>query len=163
MLPSIPYPRARLRDDRCGAIEGLPLYLIIIIVITVVGLGIVLAMLNAVQPPNYIDKVIVTPDTIEATDPDGDETYTAAHKGVTVKVVDTNGDPVKGAMVRLTGCNVKEGGKTAYGKTDSKGEIMFSSLSCEVVGTDTGHIEIEVEKNDMGKKKAVLLVVPVSG
>ena len=151
-----------MTDDRTGAIEGLPLYLIIIIVITVIGLGIVLGMMEMVKPPTQIGKMTISPEVIEVTDPDDDDTFTTTGKTVTVRVMDSNGDPVKGAMVRLTGCNVKEGGSTAYGKTDSNGEMKFTDISCEVMGTDTGHIDVEVEKSGLGKKTGTIPVIPMT-
>jgi hypothetical protein len=154
--------RGRFAGSRSGAIEGFPLYLIIIIVITVLGLGIVLGLMNTVKPPTTLDKVNITPEVIEVKDPDGDGTYNVTGKTVTVKVIDSNGDPVKGAVVRLTGCNVKDGGKTAYGTTDGNGEYKFTQLYCEVVGTDTGHIDVEVEKSGLGKKTGRMTVIPVT-
>jgi len=154
--------RRIFKKDDSGAIEGLPLYLIIIIVITVLGLGIVLGMMNMVKPPTTLDKISISPEIIEVKDVDGDGTYNVTGKSVTVKVVDSNGDPVKGAMVRLTGCNVKEGGATAYGTTDSNGEVKFEDVYCEVLGTDTGHIDVEVEKSGLGKKTGTITIIPVS-
>jgi len=148
------------RLDRNGAIEGLPLYLIIIIVITVLGLGIILGMMNMVKPPKTMDKIVLSKEVIEVKDVNKNGTYSASGQAETVKVVDSNGDPIKGAIVTLSGCNVKEAGKTAYGTTDSNGELKFTSLSCEVLGTDTGHINVAVEKSGMGKKTATITVVP---
>jgi len=153
--------RSRFTQDRSGAIEGLPLYLIIIIVITVIGLAVVIGMMNAVQPPKTIKEVVVTPENIEAKDPNGDSTYNNTNFALTVKVVDSNNDPVKGALVRLTGCNIKSATGYTYGTTDSNGEVKFTGLSCEVVGKDTGRIQVEVEKNGLGKKTAIVTVVPV--
>jgi hypothetical protein len=147
--------------DRNGAIEGLPLYLIIIIVITVLGLGIILGMMNTIKPPKTMDKVVLSKEVIEVKDVNKNGTYSATGQAETVKVVDSNGDPVKGAVVTLTGCNVKEAGKTAYGTTDSNGELKFKALSCEVLGTDTGHINVAVEKSGMGKKTATITIVPI--
>jgi hypothetical protein len=137
------------------------LYLIIIIVITVLGLGIVLGMMRTVKPPTTLDKISISPEIIEVKDGDGDGTYNASGKSVTVKVVDSNGDPVKGAVVRLSGCSVKEDGKTAYGTTDSDGKVVFDDICCEVMGTDTGHIDVEVEKSGLGKKTGTITVIPV--
>jgi protocatechuate 3,4-dioxygenase beta subunit len=152
--------RFGFKRDRSAAIEGLPLYLIIIVVITVVGLGIILGLMNTIKTPKTIDKVVLSKEVVEVTDTDKDGTYTTTNQAVTVKVVDSNGDPIKGAVVRLTGCNVKENGGTAYGTTDSNGEVKFTKLSCEVIGSDTGHITVEVEKSGMGKKTATITVIP---
>jgi len=151
-----------LRSDRSGAIEGLPLYLIIIIVITVLGLGIILGMMNTIKPPKKIEKIVLSTETIAVKDDNKDGTYEVKNQALTVKVVDNNGDPIKGAVVRLTGCNVSEGGTTAYGTTDSNGELKFKALSCQVIGTDTGHITVAVEKSGMGKLEATITVIPTT-
>jgi protocatechuate 3,4-dioxygenase beta subunit len=116
--------------------------------------------MNTVKPPTTLDDVTITPEVIEVKDPDGDDTYSATGQKVTVKVVDSNGDPVKGAVVRLTGCNVKEAGSTAYATTDSDGRVVFDDISCETVGQDTGHINVEVEKSGLGKKTGTISVIP---
>lgn len=152
--------RCGLRSDRAGAIEGLPLYLIIIIVITVLGLGIILGMMNTIKPPKTLDKIVLSTETIVVKDGNNDGTYEVKNQALTVKVVDNNGDPVKGAVIRLTGCNVSESGSTAYGTTDSNGEVKFKALSCQIIGTDTGHITVTVEKSGMGKKEATITVIP---
>jgi hypothetical protein len=148
------------KHDRKGAIEGLPLYLIIIIVITVIGLGIILGMMNTIKPPKTIDKVVLSKEVIIVEDGNTDGIYSASKEALTIKVVDSNGDPIKGAVVTLSGCNVKENGTTAFGTTDSNGELKFKALSCEVLGTDTGHINVVVEKSGLGKKTAVITVIP---
>jgi hypothetical protein len=150
-----------MRKDNTGAIEGFPLYLMIIIIITVVGIGIVLGLLSSVEPPKTIKTVSVTPQTLEVEDPDGDDVYTKQDFSVTIRVTDSSGDGVKSAVVTLDGCNVKDGGSRPYGKTDSDGKLTLSGLSCEVVGDDTGHITVNVEKSGMGKKAVEIVVIPV--
>jgi protocatechuate 3,4-dioxygenase beta subunit len=154
--------RHGFKSDRNGAIEGLPLYLIIIIVITVIGLGIILGMMNTIKPPKTLDKVVPSKETIEVKDDNKDGTYEAKNQALTVKVVDNNGDPIKGAVVTLTGCNVSNAGKTAYGTTDSNGEVKFTALNCQVIGTDTAHIQITAEKSGMGKKTVTITVIPTT-
>lgn len=150
-----------LRKDRSAAIEGLPLYLIIIIVITVIGLGIVLGMMNTVRPPSTIDKITITPEVIEAKYDTQETIFIADGKTVTIRVLDSNDDPVKGAVVRLTGCNVKEGASTAYKTTDSNGKAEFTDINCELVDNNTGHIDVEVEKSGLGKKTGTITVMPI--
>jgi hypothetical protein len=150
-----------LRDNRTAAIEGLPLYLIIIIVITVIGLGIVLSMMNTVRPPATIDKITISPEVIEAKYDAQETIYIAEGKTVTIRVLDSNSDPVKGAVVRLTGCGVKEGTSTAYLTTGSDGKAEFTDINCELVDNNTGHIEVEVEKSGLGKKTGTITVMPV--
>jgi len=152
--------RISFKHDRKGAIEGLPLYLIIIVVITVIGLGIILGMMNTIKPPKTIDKIVLSKEVLEVKDVNKNGTYSTSGQALTVKVVDSNGDPIRGAVVTFSGCNVKEAGKTAYGTTDSNGELKLTALSCEVLGTDTGHINVVVEKSGMGKKTAIITVVP---
>lgn len=150
-----------MRKDKSGAIEGFPLYLMIIIIITVVGIGIVLGLLSQVEPPKTMKTVSISPETVEVKDPDGDDVYTNNDFSVTIRVTDSSGDGIKGAVITLEGCNVKDGGTRPYGKTDSDGKLTLSGLSCEVVGDDTGHITVTVEKSGMGKKTSEIVVIPV--
>jgi len=99
--------------DRRG-IEGLPMRLIIIVVVAVAVLAAILAMLNMVNPKGTLN--------VECMSVGGQEgnLYTVSGAGeisdisfnVVVKVTNSEGDPVSGATVTLTGANGAGSGKT---------------------------------------------------
>jgi len=146
-----------------SAVEGMPMYLLIVVIVTVVSIGIIFGMLNAVRPPATIDKVVVSPDMITVSDPDGDGEYTNESFDLSILVKDSNDNPVKGAVVTLSGCDVKDsGGTVPYGKTDSSGKIHFRSLRCSVAGSGNSHITVTVEKSgysNTGRADVVVIVV----
>lgn len=149
------------RKDPSAAIEGFPLYLVIVIIIAVVSVVIVMGMLNSVNPPKTIKEVLVVePAAVTVKDADGNGIYEPERPfTVKVKVVDNNGDPVKGAIVTIAGNNVKKStGEAAYGTTDDNGELLFSGLDCEVVGA-TSPLTIKAEKSGYGEKTTTLPVV----
>jgi hypothetical protein len=149
------------RRSASGAIEGFPLYLVIVIIIAVVSIVIVMGMLNSVSPPKSIKEVLVTsPTAVTVKDGDGNGVFEPEQPfTVKVKVVDNNGDPIKGATVTITGNSVKTStGGAPIGTTDSNGEVSLTSLTCQVVGS-TSPLTIKAEKSGYGEKTTTLPVV----
>jgi hypothetical protein len=147
--------------NRTGAIEGFPLYLVIVIIIAVVSVVIVMGMLNSVNPPKTIKEVLVVePTAVTVKDGDGNGIYEPEKPfAIKVKVVDNNGDAVKGAVVTISGDSVKKSsGEAAYGTTDENGELQLTGLTCQVVG-GTSPLTIKAEKSGFGEKTTTLPVV----
>lgn len=149
------------RRNGAGAIEGFPLYLVIVIIIAVVSIVIVMGMLNSVNPPKTIKEILVVePAAVTVKDADGNGIYEPEKPfSIKVKVVDNNGDPVKGAIITVSGDNVKKStGEAVYGTTDDNGELLLTGLDCEVVG-GTSPLTIKAEKSGYGEKTTTLPVV----
>jgi len=150
--------RKGLRNDRKGAIEGLPLYLLIIIIITAVSIGIVMGLLNMAKPPQALGTVSLSTPLIAVRD-DGSGIYRNDSVSLTVTVTDSSGNRLKDAVVSLSGDNIKKAdGTNPYGRTDLNGEAKFTNLKCSVVGSGTNPITVTVEKSGFGKK---VLDIPV--
>jgi hypothetical protein len=144
--------------DRNGAIEGLPLYLLIIIIITAVSIGIVMGLLNMVKPPQALGTVSLSTPLISVKD-DGSGISKNDSVSLTVTVTDSSGNRLKDAVVTLSGDNIKKSdGTNPYGRTDANGEARFSGLKCSIVGSGTNPITVTVEKSGFGKK---VLDIPV--
>ena len=147
-----------LRHDKRGAIEGLPLYLLIIIIITAVSIGIVMGLLNMAKPPQALGAVSLSTPLISVRD-DGSGTFRNDSVSLTVTVTDGSGNRLKDAVVTLSGDNIKRAdGATPYARTDGNGEAKFANLRCSVVGYGTNPITVTVEKAGFGKK---VLDIPV--
>ncbi len=145
-------------NDKRGAIEGLPLYLLIIIIITAVSIGIVMGLLNMAKPPQALGTVSLSTPLIAVKD-DGSGIYKNDSVSLTVTVTDSSGNRLKDAVVSLSGDNIKKAdGTNPYGRTDANGEAKFTGLKCSVVGSGTNPITVTVEKSGFGKK---VLDIPV--
>lgn len=87
--------RIRMKKNKKGGIEGLPLQLLIIIVVASLGLTMMVGWMNNIEEPTTISRVEVYADP---TDSDYKKDF-----DVTVVVYDNKGNPVEGATVALTG------------------------------------------------------------
>ena len=138
------------REDEKGALEGLPLYLIILVVIAGVGTAIIAGWMMSAQSTEL--------GSIEydlGRDIEGDQLdlrYPPAEGGwndttMTVTAYDDNGDTLEGVTVSLDGCGAGDIDQPV-GQTDGDGEVDFS-LDREDLrvpdGESHGHITITAE------------------
>jgi hypothetical protein len=122
-------------DDR-GALEGLPLYLIILVVITAIAIVIMITWLSTMQEPDLdsIEVEVTQNDnapagTIYEGDPDAIVTITA--KG-------TNGKELEGVTVKLEGAGIAQ-----TMKTDGNGKATFNPVTPDLPpNTYTGSITV---------------------
>jgi len=148
----------RKRND--AAIEGLPLYLLIIIIITAVSIGIVMTMLNMAKPPQTLGQVSLSTPVVVLNDPNKDGTYNNDSVSLVVTVTDSSGNKLSGAVITLTGNDIKTSAcGNPYATTGSDGKASFSGLKCSVIGTGANPILITIEKSGYGKKTLDLPVV----
>ena len=150
-------PGLSYRRNTRAAIEGLPLYLLIIIIITVVSIGIILGLLNMVKPPQTIGDISLSIPLVEVRD-DGTGTYVNSSFNLSVTVTDGSGNKLSGVVVTLSGDSIKMNGGAAY-NTTRDGTASFNQLSCSVIGAGTNPIVITIEKSGYGKKTLELPVV----
>ncbi len=89
------FPKRIGRDDN-GAVEGLPLQLIIMVAVAAIVMVIVLGWLAPWKNKIDIDSLTVTPTT------------TGNNDAVTITVTawDTKGNHLAGAVIEMSGCNV---------------------------------------------------------
>lgn len=148
--------RKRLSGDRKGDILGMPLYLFIIIIVTVIGLGILLTWLSMIDDPPTNLEVRASPNFLyiydDGTHGDstpGDDMYTNDPFTITIFVKDNNGDEIAGALVSLEGAGVKTaGGERVTGETDDNGQVVFPNLKI-TDQWDDGKITVEANKEDL--------------
>lgn len=145
----------RLKKDRRGGIEGLPLQLMIIILVATMGTAIIMGWMGSIEAPNTIGSVEVLSDDIEL---DGRSYTTAGH--VEIRVTDGKGDPLRGATVVLSGLGVcDKNGKTAYGTTDSQGYAVFDNLRITMRGAAVGFMTVSVSMSDYGEHNSARIAV----
>jgi len=150
----------KLRNDKGGGIEGLPLQLMIIILIATLGTAIILGWMGSLSTPPSIGSVNVdSGDIILEKMPGTSECYT--EKGyVKIFVTDGDGNGLGGASVVLSGCNVTTAdGKTVYGVTDAKGYVEFRDLHVSLRGTNVGFITADVSKSGYGNDSSARIAV----
>lgn len=119
------------REDEKGALEGLPLYLIILVVIAGVGTAIIAGWMMSAQSTEL--------GSIEI---DDEDKIIGEGSGSTVEITayDRDNNPLEGATVTLEGCEIQETGITEEDGTYST-ERLYPNLP---QGESTGIIEVEV-------------------
>ncbi|MEW5936380.1 MAG: hypothetical protein AB1665_00985 [Candidatus Thermoplasmatota archaeon] len=137
---SFPHGIGRRRAwNRKGAIEGLPLQLIIMIVIAGIAITILVAWLAPWKARVDLASLSVSPASVKA----------GANTQITVTAWDTAGNKLAGVNVEITGANIG----TKVGTTDGSGVAKFTvnpalapgqtSAKITVTGTYTGTIFVE--------------------
>ncbi len=153
--------RKKLRSDDRGALEGLPLYLIILVVIAAIAIVIIIAWLNTISTPKAFGTISSDPNQLTLTDGDGDGFSSTESGTLTIIVRDSENDKVKGATVTLSGCDARfSGGGTAWAETNENGEAVFIGLHLEVEEGSTDSLSISVQKSGYPNKG---IEVPVVG
>jgi hypothetical protein len=139
---------AGIRNDDDGSVEGMPLYMLIMVVVVVAALGIMTGLMGAFSGQN-LGEVTTDPDVIEIDGGQGQTDFT-----VTVK--DTEGRPIEGATVYVEG----EGVNTAA-KTGDDGTATFSvspDLGTKVVGELSIRVDHEGAFGGQTRGTSILLV-----
>lgn len=144
----------KLKRNKKGSIEGLPLQLMIMIIIATMGTAILVGWMGNIDSPKYIGNVeIVSGDVVL----DGTSTSDGM---IEIFVSDQNGDPLSGATVVLSGLGVSDrNGKTAYCTTDSDGYATFTDLKITLRGSDIGFISVNVSMSEYGENNSARVAV----
>ncbi|MEM4160518.1 MAG: hypothetical protein QW531_00880 [Thermoplasmata archaeon] len=116
----------RFKVSRKGALEGLPLYLIIMVIIAAVGIAILVGWMYMVRKPElgYIE--------IEVKDMVVGSTY-----DFNITAYDTNGKTLENVEISLAGCGVD-----TKKLTDKEGRAFFSVTPKLPENTHTGEIKV---------------------
>jgi hypothetical protein len=137
-----------IKNDDRASVEGMPLYMLIMVVVVVAAIGIITGLMGAFTGQN-LGEVSATPDVIHVSGGEGSTEFT-----VTVK--DTEGRAIEGATVYIEG----EGVATAA-KTGEDGTAAFS-VSVDLGTKAVGELSIRVSHDgafgDQTKSTSVLLV-----
>ncbi len=150
---------AALRHDRGGAIEGLPLQLMILVIVAGLATTVIVGWMSAIDMPQGMGPIALEPGEIEL---DSELNGTRHGEGIVLEVTvhDSMGDPLPGAAVVLSGCGVSDGGGTVYAVTGEDGVALFSGLSMQLPGTGVGFLEVTATKSGYdGVSEARVLVV----
>ncbi len=140
--------RKKLSSDDRGALEGLPLYLIILVVIAAIAIVIIIAWLNSISTPKAFGIISSDPNQITLNDNDGDGFSSTESGKLTIIVRDSDNNRVQGATVTLSGCDVRfSGGGTAWAETNENGEAVFITLHLEVEEGTTDSLTVSVQKS----------------
>lgn len=152
---------SRLRDDRSGGIEGLPLQLMILILIATLATAIIIGWMGNISTPDAIGDVTVDRSGVTATSQPMTDGYHKITEQFTVYVTDQNGDPLEGAMVTLTGQGVRNMyGKTAYTNTNADGKAVFASNTLKLkMSSTTAFVTINVSKPGYGEDSSCKIAV----
>ncbi len=139
---------AGITNDESASVEGMPLYMLIMVVVVVASIGILVGIMSGFQGQN-LGSVTTDPDVIHIENGDGWTEFN-------VTVEDTEGRPIEGATVYVEG----EGVSTAA-KTDENGRAAFR-VSPDLGNAAVGELSIRVIYDglfgDQTRSSSVLLV-----
>lgn len=121
-------------DDR-GALEGMPLQLIIMVVIAGIAISIVIAWLTIFTAPDLAKIEFCSAEP--RTEPMKITENTTA---ITIKAWDTKGNPLEGVSFRMSGSNV-----LVAGTSGPEGTFTASDLDIDIGTSDFGTIRVEAE------------------
>ncbi len=133
--------KRKMRANKKGGIEGLPLQLLIIIVVASLGLAIMVGWMNNIEEPDMIDSV-------EASYEKSGDAYE-----VTVRVLDQDGYGVEGADVILTGYGAYAIQSTGTEAKTAENYYLVSNayINGQYVSTPTAFPESDLVNSGLGK------------
>ncbi len=135
----------KLKTDRKGSVEGLPLQFMIMMIVAVAARGILSGWMAGIETPHSISDVEVL-SAEGLADPDGNI------DPVSVRVRDQDGNPLEGATVYLSGLGIRtiDGGK-AIGYTDENGIAQIGDLVVTPPRGAFGTVTVNVMKTGYGE------------
>lgn len=135
----------RRRMNAKGALEGLPLYLIILVVVAGVGTAIIVGWMMSAQSTE-LDSIEVSKTVMN----------TNANQAVTITAYDQKGGTLEGATVTIEGCGISNAMST-----NSDGEARFSGLNPELPQNENfGTIDVTVRyTGDVTMTKTAVITV----
>lgn len=142
--------RRRINLDTGGALEGMPLQLIIMVVIAGIAISIVIAWLTIFTSPDLarIEIYSVEPKTEPMR-------VTENTTSITIKAWDTKGNPLEGVSIKMSGSNV-----LIAGVTGSDGTFTATDLKIDIGTSEFGTIRVEGEySGTLSITKSVNIVV----
>jgi hypothetical protein len=120
-----------IKQDEKGALEGLPLYLIILVVIAAISIVIIISWLGTIQNTD-LDSIEISGTETDGTLVEG-QTYS-----ITITAKGNNGKNLEGVSVKIEGVGIS---KTL--KTQSDGKATFTGITPDLpANTYTDEISI---------------------
>jgi len=122
--------RAGLRNDERASVEGMPLYMLIMVVVVVISIGILTGIMGGFKGQT-LAAVEAEPGTVKLPGGAGDVAFS-----VTVK--DSEGRAIEGATVLVQGAGV-----STAAKTDRAGQASFA-VQVDLGAAAVGELDIRV-------------------
>jgi hypothetical protein len=143
----------RLRKNKKGGIEGLPLQLMIIVLVAALGTAVIVGWVSSVDTPTSIGDVTVGSGDIDM------NRETNGKISVSISVTDQNGDPLEGVLISLTGCGIRtsENGQV-YGNSDRNGNVEFKDLTINS-GSGVRFVNVSASKSGYGEDNTARIAV----
>ena len=125
----------RIRLDDRGALEGMPLQLIIMVVIAGIAISIIIAWLTIFTAPD-LSKI-----DLYGAEPEAEPIrITENTTSITIKAWDTKGNPLEGVSIKMSGANL-----IIAGMTGADGTFTARGLDIDIGTSDFGTIRVEAE------------------
>lgn len=128
------FKRSIRLDDR-GALEGMPLQLIIMVVIAGIAISIIIAWLTIFTAPDLAKIELYSAEP--STDP---IRVTENTTSITIKAWDTKGNPLESVSIKMSGANLIRAGITG-----ADGTYTARDLNLDIGTSDFGTIRVEAE------------------
>lgn len=143
--------KLKLRKNKKGGIEGLPLQLLIIIVVASLGLTMMVGWMNNIEEPTTIDRVEVT---VSPTSNVQSKEYL-----FDITVYDNKGNPIDDADIVITGLGVSDKKPT---KTTNWVALNGVKASLDLIGKGINNVIDWVSGDDDndGEQQQTVIVVP---
>ncbi|MGC8912383.1 MAG: hypothetical protein ACP5LE_00405 [Thermoplasmata archaeon] len=122
-------PRKFGRGNKRGSLQGLPLFLIVLVIVAAVGIAILIGWMYMVKKPE-LDHI-----TIDNTDLTVGNTVT-----VTVTAYDVNGKVLEGVEIHLEGCGIDQ-----KKLTDKNGRAQFDVTPTLPMNVHTREIKVTAQ------------------
>ena len=152
--------RILIRRDERGAIEGLPLQLMIAVIVAGIALAIILGWVLSIRTPNVISRVDSTPETVNiANAPIG--RLATATVTITVRAFDQKGNAVSGIAVTLRGSGMERTEiQTDAGDGTADGTATFANVHVQIpANSPTARIDVTVEASGFPTETDSIIVV----
>ena len=150
----------KIRRDKEGGIEGLPLQLLIIVLVAGVGSAVIMGWMGGLEAPETMGSVHSSLNEIILEDDDGDGIFSADDVELVITVLDQEGDPISGASVSLEGAGILSAeGKRPHALTVEDGKASFEALTLDRAGSAVGFVTVTVAKSGIVSTKSIQVPV----
>jgi len=151
----------RLKRDTAGDVQGMPLYLLILIIVVALGLAMLLGWFLMIdEAPKSIDNISVNSGQADITKVTVTPSDRDQPGGATVNLVITvwSGEStLEGATVTLSGCGTDI---STPQDTVAGGTVTFNALTVTLApGTATSRIHVKCEKKGYANYDGEIMVV----
>jgi hypothetical protein len=138
----------KLRSDRRGGLEGMPLQLLILVIVAGVALAVILGWVLSLPPPAVIKNVSLSHTSLPIPSAPIDTLAKKTVSSFSVSAYDSEGKPVNNVLVTLEGA-VTGGHVTRTDGDDNKvdGVVTFTTIEFRLPpGAATGSVRVSVQK-----------------